>query len=400
MCNTFGNKISFEKTKNLRTFAFGGLQMDVKQFFETLEALPSLSKAQAREKSKNKPHHSNSQKHFRKMPQKNPHTNTQMNTQTLISKKLKLEANDKDCIQSNFNTIKKIKNMEPEKTKRAKSKNIEDISTYPKKSSKSKTGMAERLEEPNEFFTLSKAAQKKVQFQEKQHKQLLDQAIQTNNIKLFNQVLSKCAKLKQFKLISEVWEHILSSRLKPTQGTWSSYLNGCIRCGEIGLAQKSFVEMARNIKPNEVIYTVMIKGNCEIGQLSSAMQLLNQMKNNGIHPNIRTFNTILRGCARHGDLASAELVYILIFSSFDHFTTHIDHIFLFHGLVFRIQEMTEMGIEQDINSWENLASCLCQNFQLESVENILKLMEIQYRIFVSAIVLFNDSQHSLLFNDS
>lgn len=86
------------------------------------------------------------------------------------------------------------------------------------------------------------------------------------------------------------------------------------------------------IQPNDVTYTVLIKGYCQEGLIEKAIEILNLMKQEGAQPNIRTYNTILRGCMRCGKLSKSRQL---------------------------ISEMKNNGIEPDITSYEYFIKCLC-----------------------------------------
>lgn len=46
--------------------------------------------------------------------------------------------------------------------------------------------------------------------------------------------------------------------------------------------------------------------------MKDASKLLLEMNKKKIYPNIRTFNTILRGCLRNGDVETAENMYVFL----------------------------------------------------------------------------------------
>jgi pentatricopeptide repeat protein len=56
----------------------------------------------------------------------------------------------------------------------------------------------------------------------------------------------------------------------------------------------------------QVTYTALIKGLCQDGQIDEGISKLEDIKKYKIKANIRTYNTILRGCLRCGDLENAK----------------------------------------------------------------------------------------------
>lgn len=99
--------------------------------------------------------------------------------------------------------------------------------------------------------------------------------------------------------------------LAPSIHTFTNMINACVRCGEVGMALKYFKQLRANgLTPNEVTYTVLLKGLVNDGRMGEARWILKKMKETPeCKPNIRTYDTILRGCMRHGDLPMAKLCF-------------------------------------------------------------------------------------------
>jgi len=122
-----------------------------------------------------------------------------------------------------------------------------------------------------------------------------------------------------------------------------------------------------NVEPNEVVYTVAIKGATQVkynkgtvvsfitdsqlhqsGRMEEAAQLLDEMTKSSSVPNLRTFNTLLRGCLRWGEVEMAESVYEI---------------------------MEQMLMEPDISSFEYLVKSYCQAIQNDNAWNTIKKMQ-------------------------
>lgn len=61
--------------------------------------------------------------------------------------------------------------------------------------------------------------------------------------------------------------------------------------------------------PDVVTYSTIIKGLCDRGEMTSAMQLFNSLPAQGLKPDIVTYNTILEGWAKVGDLEQVETIF-------------------------------------------------------------------------------------------
>src|SRR6185312_6437283 len=92
-----------------------------------------------------------------------------------------------------------------------------------------------------------------------------------------------------------------------------------------------------------VIYTTLIKGNCQSHFIHKAYELYHEMchKPVSIPPNIRTINTLLRGCIQNGNLTITEQVITEFQKEF-------------HG-------------QLDINSWEYLIFLYAQNLNVNKI---------------------------------
>ncbi|XP_025793816.1 pentatricopeptide repeat-containing protein At4g26680, mitochondrial-like [Panicum hallii] len=63
------------------------------------------------------------------------------------------------------------------------------------------------------------------------------------------------------------------------------------------------------LMPNEVTYNAILHGLCKKGNMCRANQLVGEMRANGVEPNTVTFNTLIHGYVRLGDNESASRVH-------------------------------------------------------------------------------------------
>eukprot|EP01119_Soliformovum_irregulare_P011046 TRINITY_DN273_c0_g1_i2.p1 TRINITY_DN273_c0_g1~~TRINITY_DN273_c0_g1_i2.p1 ORF type:complete len:589 (-),score=161.84 TRINITY_DN273_c0_g1_i2:293-1906(-) len=125
----------------------------------------------------------------------------------------------------------------------------------------------------------------------------------------FNKFISEHGSKKELGIALNAFRKIIASiGWKPTEYTITAVINSCVRCGEQTWAQSIFDYYKDKISFNEVVYTVMFKGLAE-SHLDEAVAMLAEMKEKDIHPNLRTFNTLLRGCVRNGNIAIADQIF-------------------------------------------------------------------------------------------
>lgn len=126
--------------------------------------------------------------------------------------------------------------------------------------------------------------------------------------------------------------------------TYAAAINANIRCGRLDGAEGVMNAMQKKGRKRDVIIcTTMIKGYCMAGRLTDALNLLKDMteKKPIVSPNIRTINTLLRGCVQAGDVSSAEFLVA--------------------------QSQKDFKIQLDVSSWEYLTALLAQGLKLDKV---------------------------------
>lgn len=126
--------------------------------------------------------------------------------------------------------------------------------------------------------------------------------------------------------------------------TYAAAINANIRCGRLDGAEAVMHAMQKKGRKRDVIIcTTMIKGYCMAGRLTDALNLLKDMteKKPIVSPNIRTINTLLRGCVQAGDVSSAETLVA--------------------------QSQKDFKIQLDVSSWEYLIALLSQGLKLDKV---------------------------------
>ena len=57
------------------------------------------------------------------------------------------------------------------------------------------------------------------------------------------------------------------------------------------------------------MFTILLRGYCQVGSVHRARLLLDEMTSEGIRPDARAVNTFLRGCLHRGEVASAQEVF-------------------------------------------------------------------------------------------
>jgi pentatricopeptide repeat protein len=144
-------------------------------------------------------------------------------------------------------------------------------------------------------------------------------------IKLLNKELSELAQRKQLKTGLKKFHAALNKGYEPDAHTYANLLNLYVRCGDVAGAMNMFhthIEATHPqadtqtitqstetlIPPNIVIYTTLLKGLCESGDMNGAKamfydRILANVSARRLEMNVRVLNTYLRGCVRNGKCA-------------------------------------------------------------------------------------------------
>jgi pentatricopeptide repeat protein len=133
-------------------------------------------------------------------------------------------------------------------------------------------------------------------------------------LKFLNKELADFAQKKQLKLAVKRFSWGVRKGMEPDKHTYANLINCYVRCGDLDGALKQFVEMkAAKLAPNIVVYTILLKGYCDKGDLSGAQSVLfTEMPTCKLSPGIRTVSTFIRGCTKIGAVNSALRAYDLL----------------------------------------------------------------------------------------
>eukprot|EP01129_Flabellula_baltica_P016673 TRINITY_DN9015_c0_g1_i1.p1 TRINITY_DN9015_c0_g1~~TRINITY_DN9015_c0_g1_i1.p1 ORF type:complete len:488 (-),score=113.16 TRINITY_DN9015_c0_g1_i1:12-1475(-) len=178
------------------------------------------------------------------------------------------------------------------------------------------------------------------------------------NIKYYNSVIGETAKRKSVKNAFILYDQ-LKEDLEPNQFTFATLINACSRAGRLDLAENVVQDMKEyHVPMNEVIYTTIIKGHVDcLDDLKTAMAKLEEMKESGFTPNLRTYNTLLRGCMKTGDYKTSKIL---------------------------MKEIKESGEEPNIATYVILTKIQASHFKTsKALKTYKKLAKIAERIDVS-----------------
>merc|ERR1740130_279826 len=81
---------------------------------------------------------------------------------------------------------------------------------------------------------------------------------------------------------------------------YTMLIKGFARTGDCEQAMAVYEQMKndRNISPDLITFSILIKANCDSDRLERALQLLEEMMAQGLKPDEVVFNNLIAGCSR------------------------------------------------------------------------------------------------------
>ena len=111
----------------------------------------------------------------------------------------------------------------------------------------------------------------------------------------------------------ELFYYMEKAGLEPNVCTyiWSLDKRDCGRCRKGNMMEawklfKSMSESETHLKPNDVIYNMMIHGYCKEASSYRALRLLREMSENGMVPNAASYNFTIQVLCKDGKWKEAE----------------------------------------------------------------------------------------------
>lgn len=178
--------------------------------------------------------------------------------------------------------------------------------------------------------------------------------IKQQRVRAMNDELTIFANRKQLDKATSLFRDMERRRVE-NEHTYAIMMNVLVRCGQTKRASELLTKMMgeKKMKPGVVCFTSLLKGYCDAEYvqrdptLRRSMALIAKMTGAvpPVLPNIRTCNTLLRGCLWVGAVERAEDVMV------------------------RMRE--EWNVRPDESSWEYLVALLCQGLKVKQATKLV-----------------------------
>ncbi|CAE8706471.1 unnamed protein product [Polarella glacialis] len=138
-------------------------------------------------------------------------------------------------------------------------------------------------------------------------RKLLEQVVKDGGVAdviAFNTLSKGYAKAGRIDECCELYDWMRSLGIKPSQVTYGILLDSCINENQIERAAQVFETMkAEGCPMNTVLYTTLIKGFARAGQVDQATRIYEQMRTERtVAPDLITFSILIKANCDHGDL--------------------------------------------------------------------------------------------------
>ncbi|KAM9991305.1 hypothetical protein ACTFIZ_004698 [Dictyostelium cf. discoideum] len=179
--------------------------------------------------------------------------------------------------------------------------------------------------------------------EEKEEEEPKKESIVRNNRAVINKItsqMSSCAEAKDYVQLVKAYNYLKKIGAKPDHITYGVMLNACVRCQEYKKVKEVFQDAIKDGNANEVVYTIYVKALCEIDMDESFATIKGMIETK---PNIRTFNSIFRGCIRSGDIEiSKSLIQLMKANEIYPDSTTIEYLIKIYSHHLMVQDIWDL----------------------------------------------------------
>jgi len=111
-------------------------------------------------------------------------------------------------------------------------------------------------------------------------------------------MLDGCINENQVDRAAEVFETMKREGCPMNTVLYTTLIKGFARNGQVDQATKMYeqMRMERSVPPDLITFSILIKANCDAGNMEASLKLLQGMRELGLSPDEVVFNNLLGGC--------------------------------------------------------------------------------------------------------
>ncbi|XP_048141777.1 pentatricopeptide repeat-containing protein At3g13160, mitochondrial-like [Rhodamnia argentea] len=185
-------------------------------------------------------------------------------------------------------------------------------------------------------------------------------------------------KAGMFEHARKLFDEMPSLAREPSLVHLNALLAACVDSRKFDKVEEIFRQLPEKLSLDIDVctYNAVIKGYCLMGDLDSALSLLDEMERKGIEPNLISWNTLLEAYYGSGRLSDGEKIWDLMVSkdvtpSVRSYNPRLRGILLQNRVadaVKLLDEMRDKGIEADTHSYNAFIIRCCRNGDLDGAK--------------------------------
>jgi len=128
----------------------------------------------------------------------------------------------------------------------------------------------------------------------------------------YSTILDVCIDEDENQLASEALDKMCASGVKMNCVLLTTLMKGFIRSKHLDMAMNLFESMQTpnsQVKPDMITYSMLIKAQCDVGDMGRALQILEDMLQHSCDVDDVVFTHLIEGCCHVGNVALAEKLY-------------------------------------------------------------------------------------------
>merc|ERR1719197_585943 len=139
--------------------------------------------------------------------------------------------------------------------------------------------------------------------------------VQVLDIVSYNTLIKSAARRGDVQKCFELLDQIQAAKLEADDVTFSTLLDVCIDREEHELASQAMAlfdtmrSAESQVKPDMITYSMLIKAQCDAGDMGKALQILEDMLQNSCDVDDVVFTHLIEGCCHVSNLALAERLF-------------------------------------------------------------------------------------------
>ncbi|BFI24604.1 protein MpPPR_16 [Marchantia polymorpha subsp. ruderalis] len=127
----------------------------------------------------------------------------------------------------------------------------------------------------------------------------------------YNTLINGCIRRDDNVDALEVFREMRSAGIAPSEVSYTTLMNAFARNGQPKLVAEVFEEMKQDpwMRVDVIAWNVLIDGYCRAGMMDEAKDNFTEMKEQGFHPTVATYGSLVKGYASAGQAGEALVIW-------------------------------------------------------------------------------------------